>query len=186
MHDFPAYKNSFDFLVGGLVEQLQLHGTAVLACTMHGSFRSSLDLGITDVSWTVAIMAVRVSAMYCRSKKMRMFLIMCVIVASASRGAMDYLALSTTSSSICKSVCFRWHSFANESLFSLSRRIYTYQRRDLHSTKIHHSALPWWHSKYRHWTALFPPCYTSLCEAFTRDEESVSRLGIQWLPLHSF
>jgi len=50
MHNFLLTRIPLTFLVGGLIERLQSYGMGALACTMHGSFKSSLDLGTTDVS----------------------------------------------------------------------------------------------------------------------------------------
>jgi hypothetical protein len=59
-----------------------------------------VDINVSKT--TVAIMAIRVFAMYRRSRKMGLFLILCFMAASASRGIMDGLALSPSSGSICK------------------------------------------------------------------------------------
>jgi hypothetical protein len=80
----------------------------LLAYTMHGSFHDHLWswVNINVSKTTVAIMAVRVFAMYRRSRKMGLFLILCFMAASASRGVMDGLALSPSSGSICESSYF--------------------------------------------------------------------------------
>ncbi|KAG0706603.1 hypothetical protein DFH29DRAFT_900386 [Suillus ampliporus] len=65
----------------GIVGRSWSWGMVVLACTMY------------------AIMAIRVFAMYNRSKKMGIFLVICFLAASASRGIIDGLALVLTSGS---------------------------------------------------------------------------------------
>ncbi|KAG1730710.1 uncharacterized protein EDB91DRAFT_1349596 [Suillus paluster] len=67
--------------VSGIVGRSWSWGMFALACTMY------------------AIMAFRVFAMYLRSKKMGIFIIICFLAASASRGIMDGLALVLTSGS---------------------------------------------------------------------------------------
>ncbi|KAJ8594594.1 hypothetical protein M405DRAFT_808799 [Rhizopogon salebrosus TDB-379] len=68
--------------VSGIVKRLFSWGMVLLTYTMH------------------AIMAIRVFAMYRRSRKMGLFLILCFMAASASRGVTDGLALSPSSGSI--------------------------------------------------------------------------------------
>ncbi|KAG1747639.1 hypothetical protein EDB19DRAFT_1685926 [Suillus lakei] len=63
---------------GGIVGRLWSCGMIALACAMY------------------AIMSIRVFAMYHRSTRMRIFLIICFLAASASRGMIDGLALVLT------------------------------------------------------------------------------------------
>ncbi|KAG2141014.1 hypothetical protein DEU56DRAFT_979887 [Suillus clintonianus] len=66
----------------GIVGRIWSWGMAALACTMY------------------AIMAIRVFAMYHRSLKIRIFIVVCFLAASASRGIMDGLAFDFARGSI--------------------------------------------------------------------------------------
>ena len=88
---------SFDSFIGGFVQGFFSWGMVALAYTMHGLFHDYLSHELQSIETTVAIIAIRIFAMYHRSKNMRIFLIISFMAFSASRGVLDGLALSPTS-----------------------------------------------------------------------------------------
>ena len=93
---------SFDSFIGGSDQRFFSWGMVALAYTMHGSFHDYLSHELQSIETTVAIMAIRIFAMYHRSKNMRIFLIISFMAFSASRGVLDGLALSPASGFTCK------------------------------------------------------------------------------------